>query len=513
MSSETLSSEYDEKIEKLEVDILEDDRSVESSDFESDSEGEPESDDEEVEDELDEKDSREEESLDEEYESNLDSESDSDSDEDENSHSEAEVENENESLEEADGLELLRLAKLRMAEQKDVDYTTLPFTTEIKKEEFFNDDIDQVDAVELEEEAEETEDETLEESDDEFCAESVPKTPAKPIMQKAPARPSTRPKMNDEDAPLRRTASRSPRRNLDSSGGVTFQMQEGDNDSAIKRRERDENAELWALLRHSQRRLTETQSLVENIEKTKAELNYDDSDEETNDNENDDHAENISPAPVSNSTLEFQDEKKCEDEVERDFEKENQELFELLQKSKRRLDEAARKKAEEAERKATAEEAKRNPYKDLQNISDSIDDNGENDLTQKDLLIAMAVAEEAARSGNPYFVTPSKEDLRSRNVNSFQYLIKERKIIPVVSDSESSDDDDSVLEEQNRIRFAYKKLVAKWSEFKERAAEIDAKQQYQSALRTAEIMKKSSRMFFQNLSPKNKRLRNTSSWR
>jgi len=180
------------------------------------------------------------------------------------------------------------------------------------------------------------------------------------------------------------------------------------------------------------------------------------------------------------------------------------------------LADAARKKAEEAEKEAATDKGRRltkNPYKDLQNLPDTEEENSDNNLTQKDLLMAMAVAEEAARSGSVYFVTPSKDVLRSRDASSFEFLMKEEDAIASRQIMESTkSDDDSVLEEQNRFRVAYKNLVTKWSEFKDRAREIDAQQQYRAALRTAELVRQSSHMFFAGLSPRKRVLNNSPAW-
>jgi len=294
-------------------------------------------------------------------------------------------------------------------------------------------------------------------------------------------------------------------------------MPEGENQTSIRRRQRDENAELWALLRHSQRRLI-SKPLVEAEKAVSRDVDSDidsDSDEETGENDN---PVKVSPTEESNTAFNFQDEKKCEDEVERDFEKENEELFELLQKSKQRLEDSARKKAEEAEKEAAADTGRRltkNPYKDLQNLPDAEEENNENksNLTQKDLLIAMAVAEEASRSGSVYFVTPAKDVLRSRDMSSFGFLIEDEDEQTNKNIFESpSSDDDSVLEEQNHFRVAYETLVTKLSDFKERAREIDAQQQYRAALRTAELVRQSSHMFFASLSPRKRMLNNSPAW-
>mmetsp|Transcript_26762 Transcript_26762/g.37734 ORF Transcript_26762/g.37734 Transcript_26762/m.37734 type:complete len:371 (+) Transcript_26762:157-1269(+) len=95
----------------------------------------------------------------------------------------------------------------------------------------------------------------------------------------------------------------------------------------------------------------------------------------------------------------------------RDKDKEDAELRALLEATKKRLALAA-EKAKTPEEKAAVKKKMENPYADLDVPED-----------QKQLLIAMAIAEEAAMSGKESFATVElkKEDL-SRSIDSFQFL-------------------------------------------------------------------------------------------
>jgi hypothetical protein len=145
------------------------------------------------------------------------------------------------------------------------------------------------------------------------------------------------------------------------------------------------------------------------------------------------------------------DEQRREEERQRKFQKENRELWELLQKSKNRLEEAAKAKIKEAAKAATAEVPVpvariENPYKDIEHADEA---ESEDALTQKELLLAMAVAEEAARSGKEVFETPSKAELRNRDINSFDFIKKELAKVP-----ETPIGNDAKEEERERNRLA-----------------------------------------------------------
>mmetsp|Transcript_5228 Transcript_5228/g.7682 ORF Transcript_5228/g.7682 Transcript_5228/m.7682 type:complete len:367 (-) Transcript_5228:386-1486(-) len=100
----------------------------------------------------------------------------------------------------------------------------------------------------------------------------------------------------------------------------------------------------------------------------------------------------------------------------RDMDKEDAELRALLDMTKKRLALAA-EKAKTPEEKAAVKKKMENPYADLDVPED-----------QKQLLIAMAIAEEAARSGQETFATAElkTEDL-SRSIDSFAFLKRKGK--------------------------------------------------------------------------------------
>ena len=248
------------------------------------------------------------------------------------------------------------------------------------------------------------------------------------------------------------------------------------------RRERDENAELWALLRQSKSRIELTKSMVEEVEKvddgSEAKERATDRDEalegEDDASEGEDAtSEGEDDAKPAASASGYEDDEK-EEETKRDFEQENRELWALLQKSKSRLEETALAKMKEAEKAAAADDElppprAANPYKDI----DAVPDHAESDdvLTQKELLLAMAVAEEASRSGKEVFTTPLKEELRNRDIQSFDFL-KEQQTPKV---PETAIRNDAKEEERERSRFAHlsQTLGSRWTNFKKRINEID----------------------------------------
>jgi len=90
--------------------------------------------------------------------------------------------------------------------------------------------------------------------------------------------------------------------------------------SSLSRSYRRENAELWNLLRLSQRRLAEIKSNEEKEEEDNSDFEFGWSDDEDDDDDNDDD-----------------EEKKCEDQQRRNYEQEHREVRDLLLQSKRRL--------------------------------------------------------------------------------------------------------------------------------------------------------------------------------
>jgi hypothetical protein len=236
------------------------------------------------------------------------------------------------------------------------------------------------------------------------------------------------------------------------------------------RRERDENAELWALLRQSQSRVAETKDLV-----------IDDDSDEEEDGEAPSAGDDSPKATVAFGHVEpasavTTDE---DEESKRNFKQENAELWELLAKSKSRLEEAALQKMKDAEKAAAADEAapptkrEENPYKDLQSLPDEVpDESDEAALTQKELLLAMAVAEEAARSGKEIFATPSKEELRTRDIDSFEFL-KKKEILPAIPETPIGNNAKEEERERSRLAFLSQKLSQRWTSFRQRVNEID----------------------------------------
>lgn len=223
--------------------------------------------------------------------------------------------------------------------------------------------------------------------------------------------------------PVRRGISRA------ASASHLFSTKAQNNDghmSHLRRLQREENAELWELLRQSKARIEQQNNAsfcLKNENSTKRE------------------------------------------EIEHNFEQENRELFDLLQQSKRRLDDAVSK----AEEKAAKDKEKANPYMDLHILPEIGEDEEilETDLTTKELLTAMAVAEEAARSGKDNFETPTKDVLRSRDYSSFAFLKEDEE-------NESLDDDQPeelflIQEERNNCRAIYNLLSKRWGDFEKRA--------------------------------------------
>eukprot|EP00545_Synedropsis_sp_CCMP1620_P007181 CAMPEP_0119012050 /NCGR_PEP_ID=MMETSP1176-20130426/6047_1 /TAXON_ID=265551 /ORGANISM="Synedropsis recta cf, Strain CCMP1620" /LENGTH=437 /DNA_ID=CAMNT_0006964951 /DNA_START=71 /DNA_END=1384 /DNA_ORIENTATION=- len=247
------------------------------------------------------------------------------------------------------------------------------------------------------------------------------------------------------------------------------------------RRERDENAELWALLRESQTRVAETKDMV-------VVADDDDSDSEDEDGATPEPSSAVESEAVTDdvvdSTADGMTEEENLEESKRNFEKENQELWELLAKSKCRLEEAALQKMREAEKAAAADEdlpprrksvVDENPYKDIDVLPDeATSGESEEALTQKELLLAMAVAEEAARSGKEIFETPSKEELRTRDIESFEFLKTDQPTnLPEIPEAPIGND--AMEEERERNRFATlsQSLSTRWTAFRQRVNEID----------------------------------------
>lgn len=282
--------------------------------------------------------------------------------------------------------------------------------------------------------------------------------------------------------PTPKSSASSPSKRPSSSGG-------GQRES-FRRQMRDENAELWALLHQSKSRLEETKSLVAAVEeRDKENVDTDDEDEDsekpaaTAEGEQQrsagsvkkvDH-ESSSLQPIPDADEEQQDEKKDEETQKRNFQRENQELWELLHQSKRRLEEAAVQKVKQAEKAAEADSqavSKRdlNPYKAIESLPDQEDD--QDALTQKELLIAMAVAEEAARSGRDAFETPSRDVLRTTDIESFDFLKeKQQKPKPVPKTPIVTKTDQQT--EENRFMALKNALSTRWNDFQERAKQID----------------------------------------
>lgn len=195
----------------------------------------------------------------------------------------------------------------------------------------------------------------------------------------------------------------------------------------LRRKQREENAELWELLRQSKARVEQQQQ------------------------------NNISVKEEENNGSKTS-------KIEETFEQENRELFDLLQQSKKRLDAAVSKAEQE---KAANEKLKANPYMDLHILPEINEDEAitDDDLTTKELLTAMAVAEEAARSGKDTFETPAKEVLRGRDYTSFAFLMEEKEVL----DDQQSKEALLIQEERNNCRAIYKVLTKRWDEFEKRA--------------------------------------------
>mmetsp|Transcript_32559 Transcript_32559/g.49082 ORF Transcript_32559/g.49082 Transcript_32559/m.49082 type:complete len:329 (-) Transcript_32559:188-1174(-) len=234
--------------------------------------------------------------------------------------------------------------------------------------------------------------------------------------------------------PLKSTESKEPtvKRGISRAASAShlFSTKARNNDgspmSHLRRLQREENAELWELLRQSKARIEQQNN--------------------------------------ASLSLKKEDATKRE-EIEQSFEQENLELFDLLQQSKRRLVDAVSK----AEEKAAKDKELANPYMDLRILPEIGEDEeiSETDLTTKELLTAMAVAEEAARFGKDSFETPTKDVLRSRDYSSFAFLKEDKE-------NESLDDDqpDELLliqEERNNCRAIYNLLSKRWDDFEKRA--------------------------------------------
>jgi len=218
------------------------------------------------------------------------------------------------------------------------------------------------------------------------------------------------------------------------------------NMTLLRRKQREENAALWELLRQSKARL----------EKKKQQ---EDNNSEDDDNSSDDEEE-----------VDDDDDTEKDGIVEENFEHEYRELFNLLQQSKKRLDDAVRKEEEKA---ANDKGKATNPYMDLHILPEINEDEEikDADLTTKELLTAMAVAEEAARSGKDSFETPTKEILRSRDYNSFEFLMEEEEEKKEVLSDDVHQTEESLLirEEKNNCRAIFNVLSKQWVEFEKKA--------------------------------------------
>jgi hypothetical protein len=248
-----------------------------------------------------------------------------------------------------------------------------------------------------------------------------------------------------------------------------------------QRRHRDENAELWALLQQSKNRIQSTKHVI--IEESDADEEEDDDDDEKEEDSSGAHTnpDEIKPEKTKKNAVDDS----REEERKRKFETENQELWDLLQKSKNRLEEAARTKMKNSSKEALQDDAAlpiipaariENPYKDIDSMPDEAND--ANELTQKELLLAMAVAEEAARSGKEVFETPSREELRLRDIKSFDFL--KDAFVP-----ETPIGDDAKEEERERNRFALltQALSNKWAAFRAQLGDLDISQRLPRASR------------------------------
>ncbi|KAI2507196.1 hypothetical protein MHU86_7262 [Fragilaria crotonensis] len=236
------------------------------------------------------------------------------------------------------------------------------------------------------------------------------------------------------------------------------------------RRQRDENAELWDLLRQSKSRIQSTRNII--VEDS----DVDESERSTGAAAEEDESADDGVAPLTQVFKSDQDLR--EEERKRKFQKENRELWELLQKSKNRLEEAAKAKMKEAAKAAAANDVTpqpvariENPYKEIDAVPDEAE--SEDALTQKELLLAMAVAEEAARSGKECFETPSKAELRTRDIRSFDFIQKEFGLVP-----ETPIGNDAKEEERERNRFAKlsEALSSQWASFRVAVGDLDISQ-------------------------------------
>lgn len=214
----------------------------------------------------------------------------------------------------------------------------------------------------------------------------------------------------------------------------------------LRRKQQEENAELWELLRQSKARIEDQQSKSMENEEKHSKVN--------------------------------------ENEIEQTFEQENRELFDLLQQSKKRLDDAVSKAEKE---KVANDKVKANPYMDLQILPEIGEDEviSGADLTTKELLTAMAVAEEAARSGKDIFETPAREVLQSRDYTSFAFLKEENEAL----DEEQSTETLLIQEERNNCRAIYNVLKKRWEEFEKTAT-----------LRIFSLVRQTSRRLFYGVS-------------
>ena len=233
------------------------------------------------------------------------------------------------------------------------------------------------------------------------------------------------------------------------------------------RRQRDENAELWDLLRQSKHRIQSTRNLI--VEESDSHLSMNLSTEE------DDIApQGVQATPgVAKTKEELRDE-----ERKRKFQNENRELWILLQKSKNRLEEAAKAKMREASKAEAANVVTpapivriENPYKEIDAVPDEAE--SEDALTQKELLLAMAVAEEASRSGKECFATPSRAELRTRDIRSFEFIKKEFGEVP---ETPIGNDEKEEERERNRFTMLTQTLSNQWASFRVQLGDLDISQ-------------------------------------
>jgi len=310
-----------------------------------------------------------------------------------------------------DGYALLALTKRRIQEQKEKEAEAVP--TPSNEEDDTEEEDDESDAnggdgeQEEDEVAENEKDEgVVGENEHEHEDEQVSASDA--VQQETSSSPSTSSKDEEkkeyssgDEGGVRNAAGQIPRKSPD--------IPEGTHQA---------NAELWALLNQSKKRLG-GKAAVLNIDSV-APKSPSRSTSGGSPSQGGGDPSAAAPAPKTQEELLREVlEKKDKNAVtvqesinaRRDMDKEDAELRALLDATKKRLALAA-EKAKTPEEKAAVKKKMENPYADLDVPED-----------QKQLLIAMAIAEEAARSGQETFATAElkTEDL-SRSIDSFAFL-------------------------------------------------------------------------------------------